>query len=288
MKKTIFFSVIIICLIGCNSVKNESEINKEEWISLFNGKNLDGWTVKINGSPMNENTHTTFYAEDGILKVSYDGYEKFDMQFGHIFTNTAYSHYIIRVDYKFLGAVMADAPHYTKLNSGVMLHAQSPQSMRIDQGFPVSLEGQFLAEGATAGTQTGNAVTPGTHIEIDGKLTKEHIIDSNSKLFPVDTWVSFEAEVHGNEEIIYRVNGKEVIRFAHPQLDNTDNDAIKLLAAGASKYVSQGFIALQAEAQPIWFKNIELLDLCGCKDPKAKNYKTYYVKTDNSKCIYDK
>lgn len=258
MRKIILFSAIILSMIGCKTVKNESEINKEEWVSLFNGKNLDGWTVKINGSPMNENTHNTFYVEDGILKVSYDEYEKFDMQFGHIFTNIAYSHYIIRVDYKFFGSGMADAPHYTKLNSGVMLHAQSPQSMRINQGFPVSLEGQFLAEGSTAGTQTGNAVTPGTHIEIDGKLTKEHIIDSNSKLFPVDTWVTFEAEVHGNEEIIYRVNGKEVIRFTHPQLDDTDNDAIRLMAAGASMYPSHGFIALQAEAQPIWFKNIQI------------------------------
>lgn len=233
-------------------------IEDSDWIPLFNGKNLDGWTVKINGKPINENIHNTFYVKNGMLKVSYDGYEKFDMQFGHIFTNITYSHYIVRVDYKILGTGMPDAPHWTNLNSGIMLHAQSPQSMRIHQAFPVSLEGQFLAEGATAGTQTGNAVTPGMHIEIDGKLNKEHIINSNSKLFPVDTWVTFEAEVNGHEEIIYRVNDEEVIRFTHPQLDDTDKDAKRLIAAGATKHVSYGHIALQAEGQPIWFKNIKI------------------------------
>ena len=249
------FLCILFFSVSYSQVEN---LESSDWISLFNGKNLDGWTVKISGQPINKNIHNTFYAEDGILKVSYAEYEKFDMQFGHIFTNISYSHYIFRVDYKIFGSGMPDAPHWTNLNSGVMLHAQSPQSMRIEQGFPVSLEGQFLAVGATAGTQTGNVVTLGTHIEIDGKLTKEHIVDSNSKLFPVDTWVTFEAEVHGNEEIIYRVNGKEVIRCTHPQLDDTDKDAKRLIAAGASKQVSQGFIALQAEGQPVWFKNIQI------------------------------
>ncbi|MFC4399640.1 DUF1080 domain-containing protein [Mariniflexile soesokkakense] len=252
-----FFQILIFIYFSSSYGQIEN-IETSNWISLFNGENLDGWTVKINGQPLNENIHNTFYAEEGILKVSYEKYEKFDMQFGHLFTNIAYSHYIFKVEYKIFGSGMPDAPHWTNLNSGAMLHAQSPQSMRIDQAFPVSLEGQFLAEGATAGTQTGNAVTPGTHIEIGGKLTKEHIVNSNSKLFPVNTWVTFEAEVHGNEKIIYRINGEEVIQFNHPQLDDTDKDAKKLLELGADKYVDHGFIALQAEGQPIWFKNIQI------------------------------
>ena len=41
------------------------------WIPLFNGKDLDGWTVKINGHELNDNYGNTFRVEDGILKVSY-------------------------------------------------------------------------------------------------------------------------------------------------------------------------------------------------------------------------
>ncbi len=251
--------VLVLLFSSCSGPSDEpAPAEAAEWISLFNGENLDGWTVKISGHEVGENAFDTFYAEDGILKVSYDNYESFDMQFGHLFTNVAYSHYLLRVEYRFLGSALPDAPSWTNRNSGVMLHAQSPESMRIDQGFPVSLEGQFLALGATAGTQTGNAVTPGTHIEIDGELVTDHIIDSSSTLFPADEWVTFEAEVRGHEEIIHRINGEEVIRYTHPQLDESDEDARCLLEAGASKEVSAGFIALQAEGQPIWFRNIQI------------------------------
>ncbi|MDP7483739.1 MAG: DUF1080 domain-containing protein, partial [Candidatus Marinimicrobia bacterium] len=59
--------------------------NKREWISLFNGKNLEGWKIKVTGHKLNDNYANTFRVEDGILKVAYDNYEKFDRKFGHIF-----------------------------------------------------------------------------------------------------------------------------------------------------------------------------------------------------------
>jgi hypothetical protein len=159
------------------------------------------------------------------------------------------------------GKALADAPHWGKLNSGVMIHAQSPLSMRVDQAFPVSMEVQFLAENATAGKQTGNAVSPGTHLVMKDKLVTDHIIDSNSKLFPLDQWVSVEVEVHGNREVIHRINGAEVLRYQQPQLDPTDEDAKRLLAAGAPVQLSFGHIALQAESHPIWFRNIQIKPL---------------------------
>ena len=50
--------------------------------------------------------------------------------------------------------------------------------------------------------------------------------------------------------------------------------------------MTEGYIALQAESHPVEFRKVELLNLAGCSDPKAKNYKSYYVKSDNSKCRY--
>mgnify|MGYP000647855746 CR=1 FL=1 len=52
------------------------------------------------------------------------------------------------------------------------------------------------------------------------------------------------------------------------------------------KVLTEGYIALQAESHPIDFKNIQLLNLCGCMDEKAKNYKSYYVKDDPKSCLY--
>lgn len=232
-----------------------------EWHSLFNGKDLAGWTPKFAKHPLGENTLDTFRVEDGVIKVSYDRWQKFDMQFGHLYSNQAYSSYILRLEYRITGTAVADAPHWGKLNSGVMVHSQSPLTLGFDQGFPVSMEVQFLAAGATAGKQTGNAVSPGTNLERNGRLVTDHIIDSTSKLYPLDEWIEVEVEVRGNQSVVHRVKGVEVMRYERPQLDPTDGDAKKLLAAGSPLQLSFGHIALQAESQPIWFRNIRIKPL---------------------------
>lgn len=55
------------------------------WISLFNGKDLTGWTPKISSFACGENAFDTFRVEDGILKVSYGKYESFDKRYGHLY-----------------------------------------------------------------------------------------------------------------------------------------------------------------------------------------------------------
>lgn len=233
------------------------------WVPLFNGKNLDGWTPKFAKHPLGENYADTFVVEDGILKVDYSKYGKFDRQFGHLYTDLSYSHYILRMEYRFVGKMMPDAPHYVNLNSGVMIHSQPPQSMTLEQEFPASIEVQFLADEGKGPRPTANTCSPGTHLEIDGKLITQHIVKSSSPTLPADVWVQVEAEVHGNKEVIYRVNGVEVLRFQRPQLDPSDKKwaGERLYNAGHPLQLSYGHIALQAEGQPIWFRNIELKPL---------------------------
>ena len=167
------------------------------------------------------------------------------------------------MEYKFVGKMMADAPHYVNLNSGIMVHSQPPQSMTLDQGFPVSLEFQFLADEGKGKRPTGNVCTPGTNLEMDGKLITQHIVKSSAPTIPADQWVKIEIEVRGNKEIIHRVNDKEVLRYQKPQLD--PKGAVvpteALLKAGQPIQLSHGHIALQAEGQPVWFRNIELKQL---------------------------
>ena len=167
------------------------------------------------------------------------------------------------MEYRFTGKMMPDAPKYVNLNSGLMIHSQSPQSLELDQHFPVSLEFQFLADEGNGKRATGNVCTPGTNLEIDGKLITQHIVKSSAPTFPAHEWVAIEIEVQGNEYVIHRVNGQEVLRYERPQIDPAGRveSADKLLQAGALTQLSFGFIALQAEGQPVWFRNIELQPL---------------------------
>jgi len=236
----------------------DSAAGSEEWISLFNGKDLDGWTVKIAKHPIGENYGDTFRVEDGVIKVAYDKYGKFEEQFGHLYSDLAYSHYILRLEYRFVGAPVPDSPSWAKYNSGVMIHSQSPMTMTVPQLWPASMEVQFLCDGTSAGKQTGNVCTPGTNLEKDGKLMLAHIIEATGKLSPMNEWVAVEVEVHGNDEVIHRINGVEVLRYQHPQLDPREESAKRLLALGAPLQLSQGHIALQAESQPVWFRNIRI------------------------------
>lgn len=231
------------------------------WTPLFNGKNLDGWTIKIAGHPLGENYAGTFRVEDGIIKVAYDKYAKFDKRFGHLYSNVAYSRYILRLEYRFEGNMMPDAPNYVNLNSGVMIHSQTPQSMPLDQAFPASLEVQFLADEGKGPRPTGNMCSPGTHIEMGGKLVTQHIVRSTAPTFPAGEWVKIEVEVRGHDEVIHRVNGVEVLRYQHPQLDPKDAWAAPVIQAGGARLLGFGHIALQAEGQGVWFRNIELMSL---------------------------
>ena len=259
-RQPLSFLLCLVCASLAGAVLADDENN---WISLFNGKDLAGWTPKITGFPCGENALDTFRVEDGILKVSYDNYKVFDKRYGHLYSILPYSHYLFRLEYRFIGEMMPDAPNYVNLNSGIMIHAQSPQSMGLDQAFPVSLEFQFLADEGKGPRSTGNVCTPGTNLKIDGKLVTDHIVKSSAPTFPAEEWVQIEIEVRGYEEVIHRVNGQEVLRYQHPQLDPEGRveSAEALIKLGAPKQLSYGHIALQAEGQPVWFRKIELQSL---------------------------
>jgi len=249
---------ILIASIFCS--KAEKKLNNEQWVSLFNGKNLDGWRVKITGHDLDDNYKNTFRVENGILKVSYDQYDQFDENFGHLFYKDKFSHYIFRMEYRFLGEQCADAPGWALRNSGIMFHCQSPESMRKDQDFPVCIETQLLGGDGVNDRPTGNVCTPGTHIEINGRLVTRHCINSRSKTYHGDQWVTMAVEVRGDSIIKHIVNNEVVLEYEKPQFDEKDTDA-KNFIKDSIKVLDEGYISLQAESHPVEFRNIEILPL---------------------------
>ena len=243
------------------TVAAQPHAHSEQWKPLFNGRNLDGWTPKFRGCELGENYNDTFRVEDGVLKVCYDKYEKFDSRFGHLFYKDTFSHYRLRVEYRFVGQQCAGGPGWAFRNSGIMIHGQSAESMGKDQSFPVSIEVQLLGGGGSGQRPTANLCTPGTHVVLGGALFTPHCTNSRSKTYHGDQWVSVELVVRGNERIQHLIDGQVVLEYEKPQLDPNDADAKRLIEAGAERMLTGGTISLQAESHPCEFRKVEIMVL---------------------------
>jgi len=235
----------------------------EKWQQLFNGKNLNGWTPKIRGYDFGENFGNTFRVKDGVMQVGYEAYGPFQERFGHIFYKTPYSNYRFRVEYRFFGDQSQGGPGWAFRNSGVMVHCQDPKTMTKNQSFPVSIEVQLLG-GSTEGKRTtSNLCTPGTNVVMQGKLETRHCIQSSSKTYRGDGWVTAEIEVRGGKAIKHILDGEVVLEYDEPQLDPKDADAKRVIEKRKddSLILEGGYISLQSESHPIEFRKVEILVL---------------------------
>jgi hypothetical protein len=254
------FFISAILILSCNSkIANKTTGN---WVSLFNGKDINDWTVKIHHHDVGENFGNTFRVEDGIIKVRYDQYGNFNEQFGHLYYNTPYSYYHLKLEYRFVGQWVKTAPSYTILNSGVMFHSQDPHTMPKEQDWPISVEMQFLAGlGDGKPRSTGNMCSPGTEVVQKGQIVPSHCINSSSKTYEGEQWVNAELIVLGDSLVTHIINGDTVLQYSKPQIGggvvNRFDPKIKI----DGKLLSSGFIALQSEGQEIDFRNIRLMDL---------------------------
>jgi hypothetical protein len=257
-----------------------------DWLQLFNGKNLDGWTPKITGNVLGDNFGETFRVRNGMLAVAYDKYTKFDEKFGHLFYKDSFSHYIIAVEYRFVGDQAPAGPGWAIRNSGIMVHCQDPKTITKDQDFPISIEVQLLGGNGTAARTTANLCTPGTNVVMKGKFFTPHCINSTSQTYHGDQWVRVEAEVHGDAVVTHRVNGETVLTYEMPQVGGGNVSKHDPAAKKDGMLLNSGYISLQSESHPIEFRKVELLNLAGCTDPKAKNYRKHYIKPELSQCQY--
>jgi hypothetical protein len=252
-------AVLVLTAVNAGSLTaaDEPKAKDDGWVPLFNGKNLDGWTPKITGYELGDNHADTFRVEDGVLKVRYDKYTEFGGKFGHLFYKDKFSHYRIRIEYRFVGDQCKGGPAWATRNSGVMLHCQDPKTMRKDQEFPVSIEAQFLGGLGKGNRPTCNMCSPGTHVVLDGKLFKTHCTNSKSKTYNGDVWVTAEIEVNGSGKVKHFVEGELVLEYEKPQLDEGDKDAKALIKDG-KVLLEEGYISLQAESHPCEFRKVEI------------------------------
>ena len=276
----------ILLLLILPALASAADPDEKQWIPLFNGKDLAGWVPKITGYEAGVNFGDTFRVENGVLRVVYDKYDTFGGRFGHLFYETPFSHYVIAVEYRFVGEQAKGGPDWAFRNSGVMIHGQPVATMKQAQDFPICIEAQFLGgRGDGKPRSTANLCTPGTNVVMNGQLETRHCVNSSSKTLDGDQWVRVEIEVHGGGEIVHRVNGETVLQYEKPQIGGGNvagNDPALMKDA---ELLTSGSISLQAESHPVEFRKVELLNLAGCMDKKAKNYKSYFEKDDPASCL---
>ena len=261
---------------------------------------MKDWKIKFANQNLNVNYKNTFQIRDSVLKVVYDNYDSFDNNYAQIYYKKPYSYYKLKFEYRFTGNQTKGGAGWAKRNSGIMIHSQSPESNDFGQSFPVSIEVQLLGGLSKGKRPTANLCTPGTAVIMNKKINYNHCIFSKSKTYDGDQWVSGEIIVHGGEKISHVIENDTVLSYEKPQIgggfvdsklgdiDWTSNgvENKEYWISKEGEILESGYIALQAESHPVDFRNISLLNLCGCMDRKAKNYKSYFIKEDNSKCIY--
>lgn len=272
MINRLLYFLVIIATVSCTNTsnqetqstsdqENQSASGQDRWVQLFNGKNMDGWIPKIRGYELNENYGNTFRVEDGVLKVAYDQYDDFNQQYGHIFYNKPFSHYKLRVEYRFVGEQAPGGEGWAFRNSGIMVHGQSPETMGKDQDFPISIEVQLLGGSGSGERTTANLCTPGTEVFMQDSLITDHCISSSSKTYHGDQWVTVEVEVHGNEIIKHIVEGDTVLVYEKPRMGGGVVSGYQEEVKKDGTPLKEGYISLQSESHPVEFRKVELMNL---------------------------
>lgn len=257
MKNISLFFILLASLAACTTKKETT--TEEAWIQLFNGKDLTGWTPKISGYEAGVNFNNTFRVEDGILKVSYSEYDSFRGEFGHLFYKDEFSHYRLRIEYRFAGARAPGAADWAFMNSGVMVHGQRVETMGVDQDFPVSLEAQFLGGTPERQRSTGNLCTPGMHVYLADTLNTVHCISAQTKTFMEGEWVMAEVIAYGDSLLHHVIEGDTVLTYTKPIIGGDYLPENYSVPAGTP--VKGGTISLQSESAPIEFRRVELMVL---------------------------
>jgi hypothetical protein len=206
-----------------------------ETVSLFNGKDLAGWTPDVPKADNNPAHPPVFVVRDGKL-VS------LGKPPGHLVTDKKYSNYKLVVEYRF---------SEEGGNCGVLVHASTPR--KLYGTFPQSIEVQMMHQNA------GDFWCIGENIEVPemekrrpkkdpsqafggGPADARRIVnltDDSEK--PLGEWNTMEIECKGDEVKVH-VNGA-------------------LVNHGTKSTASSGKIAIQSEGVEVEFRKIDLTPL---------------------------
>ncbi len=189
--------------------------------SLFNGKNLKGWTIWVNDPSIAPEKF--FYVKDGVIETP-------GVPMGYLRTKKEYSNFMLHVEWRY-----TEKP----TNSGVFLHTNGPDKLwpqHYQAQLKVGSAGDFIVNAVGEQATVGDSIYIGTE---KVKPIAAKLNPSNEK--KSGEWNSYDITCKGNTVEI-KVNGL---------LQNT---ALKCS-------MTKGSIGLQAEGSKIQFRNLYIQKL---------------------------
>ncbi|RDV29365.1 DUF1080 domain-containing protein [Alteromonas aestuariivivens] len=231
---------------------------KGEWLPLFNGKDLSNWDLKIRSGDAEE-AKKVFSVHDGMVHVFRHHPDKFSLNSGSathglMYTQTEYSRYIFRFEYKWGEKIMNNFRQF-QYDAGMYYHVYN------DKIWPFGLEYQIRYDHTTNTNHTGdfwasnvsmqwfsddegkNFVAPWQGGKPQEIRLGEHRALKDAPYHALDgQWNQVEVIVMADKYAIHKLNGV-VVNYA------TDFDH------------SAGLIGLQSETAEIFYRNIEILPL---------------------------
>jgi hypothetical protein len=264
------FSLITAALLGGATVVAAAAEKAQEPVVLFNGRNLDGWSVFIEKQPAGSDPDHIFQVIDGVIHVYRSAPAGSAQPFGYIATKKVYSHYRLKLEYRW--AEKKFQPRATEVRDSGLLYHVIPQDGVWPRSIELQIQERDVGDIFTVHTRVHSTVDP-KQIPPDepkqwgGALYLpperggvEHGIGGDwiarirkSGTHEHDGWNTVELVVQG-DRAVHIVNGKENNRcFQFEQPD----------PAQPRKFIPlrEGRIALQAEGAEILYRNIVLTPL---------------------------
>jgi len=227
------------------------------WVNLYNGKDLSNWIPLIHGFKVGNNVDSTFRPDvvNNMISVRYDKYPNLNFadRCGNLYYNKLLTNYRIRVTYRFVEPQAKMPVSWGKYNSGLMIFAIDPAKVTGDPEFPPLIEIQILGQGSPGGNT--NPTTNLNYCFPNGITMTTHSADCGNNhtgkaANPPDQWTTIEADVS--------VTGvTKVYQFP----DTTNPVETMSGPMYNNKPVTNGYVTLQSESQPIDFKDILLKEL---------------------------
>jgi serine/threonine protein kinase len=250
---------------GTPETKSDSSAG---FFSLFNGKDLDGWTVdgvdpdtwKVEQGEIVGHAATA----RAILGASYEPST-------YLFTNREYSDFVLRLEFNLEQSEEPGRGRCTAV-SGIALRARKGEKLSINR------QSGSMNGGRSGGVASGRAASILDHplfklIDDPGaeQTGTTHWMrnfayahpDQSAELHPAGSWNRLEIEVKART-MIASVNGKRIVNMTLPAGALLSDRTVPGLGR------TKGLIGLQRDAGTVRFRNIEVMELAKSRNAIAK------------------